>query len=50
MNMREGGIFWNYKNGTDVMTPQEVQFWIESAKKESYFTQDRELKFAPTEN
>ena len=50
MNMREGGIFWNYKNGSEVMTENEVKFWIESAKKESYFTQDRELKYVSTEN
>lgn len=50
MNMREGSIFWNYKNGSDVMTENEVKFWIESAKKESYFTQDREIKYTPIEN
>ena len=49
MNMREGGIFWNYKNGYSVMTEQEVKFWIDSAKKESYFTADREIKYTPTE-
>jgi glycosyltransferase involved in cell wall biosynthesis len=50
MNMREGGIFWNYKNGSEVMTESEVKFWIESAKKESYFTQDRDIKYVATEN
>ena len=50
MNMREGGIFWNYKNGSNVMTENEVKFWIESAKKESYFTQDRDIKYVATEN
>jgi hypothetical protein len=50
MNMREGGIFWNYKNGSEVMTESEVKFWIESAKKECYFTQDRDIKYVSIEN
>jgi glycosyltransferase involved in cell wall biosynthesis len=50
MNMREGGIFWNYKNGSEVMTETEVKFWVESAKKECYFTQDRDIKYVSTEN
>ena len=32
------------------MTESEVKFWIESAKKESYFTQDRDIKYVATEN
>lgn len=43
--MREGSIFWNYKNGNDVMTDEEVKFWISSAKKEYFFTEDRNIKF-----
>ena len=50
MNMREGSIFWNYKNGTEIITENEVKFWIESAKKESYFNHDRDIKFVSTEN
>ena len=43
--MREGSIFWNYKNGSDIMTDEEVKFWISSAKKEYFFTEDRNIKF-----
>ena len=49
MNMREGSIFWNYKNGNDRLSEDEVRFWIESAKKEYLFTADREIKYEPQE-
>lgn len=45
INMRPGGVFWNYKNGSDVMTEDEVKFWIDIAKKEHFFTSDREIKY-----
>jgi hypothetical protein len=44
-NMREGSVFWNYKNGKDKMSDDEVKFWIESAKKEYFFKEDRDIKF-----
>lgn len=47
MNLREGSIFWNYKNGNHKITDKEVSFWIESAKKEHFFTSDRNIKFEP---
>jgi hypothetical protein len=47
LNLREGSIFWNYKNGSDVMTPEEIKFWIDSAKKEHFFAVDRDIKFEP---
>jgi len=47
MNLREGSIFWNYKNGEEKVSDNEVQFWIESAKKEHFFTNDRDIKYAP---
>ena len=49
LNMREGGIFWNYKNGENTLTNDEVSFWIESAKKEHFFTSDRNIKYEPQE-
>lgn len=49
INLREGSIFWNYKNGTDVLTPNEVKFWVESAKKEFFFMNDRAIKYEPQE-
>jgi glycosyltransferase involved in cell wall biosynthesis len=47
INLREGSIFWNYKNGEDVLTEDEVRFWVESAKKDYFFIQDRALKYEP---
>jgi glycosyltransferase involved in cell wall biosynthesis len=49
MNMREGSIFWNYKNGEDRLSEDEVRFWIDSAKKEYLYTADREIKYEPQE-
>jgi hypothetical protein len=49
MNMREGSIFWNYKNGEDRLVEDEVRFWIESAKKEYLFTNEREINYEPQE-
>ena len=44
-NMREGSIFWKYKYGETPLTGDEVKFWIESAKKEHFFTEDRNIKY-----
>ena len=43
--LREGSIFWNYKSGSDVMTENEVKFWISAAKKEYFFNEDRNIKY-----
>jgi hypothetical protein len=48
-NLRQGSIFWNYKNGENVLTDDEVKFWIESAKKEYLFINDRNIKYEPQE-
>ena len=48
-NMREGSIFWNYKFGEDRISDNEVTFWLESAKKEHFFINDRNIKYAPQE-
>ena len=48
MNLREGSIFWNYKNGEQRVTDDEVRFWLESAKKEHFFVDDRNIKYEPT--
>jgi glycosyltransferase involved in cell wall biosynthesis len=44
-SMREGSIFWNYKNGENVMSENEVKFWISTAKKEYFFVDDRNIKY-----
>lgn len=49
MNLRHGSIFWNYKNGDEPLTDDEVSFWIDSAKKEHFFTSDRNIKYEPQE-
>jgi len=45
VNLREGSIFWNYKNGTEKMFEDEVKFWIQTAKREYFFTDDRVIKY-----
>lgn len=44
-NMREGSIFWNYKFGEDKMLEDEIKFWIQTAKKEFFFVDDRNIKY-----
>ena len=44
-NMREGSIFYNYKFGEDKMIDDEVKFWIQTAKKEFFFVDDRAIKY-----
>jgi hypothetical protein len=48
VNLREGSIFWNYKNGSDILTENEIKFWIESAKKEYFFKDERKLNYEPS--
>jgi glycosyltransferase involved in cell wall biosynthesis len=45
LNLREGSIFWNYKYSTEKMLEDEIKFWIQSAKKEYFFTEDRTIKY-----
>lgn len=46
-NLREGSIFWNYKNSDNKMLEDEVKFWIQTAKKEYFFIDDRIIKYEP---
>ena len=48
-NMREGSIFWNYKYGETPLTQDEITFWIDGAKKEHFFKEDRNIKFEPSD-
>ena len=52
-NMRPGSLFWEYKN-SEIMenriTPDEAKFWMESAKKEFFYTEDRPLNYEPSES
>ena len=45
MSMREGSIFWGYKNGESIISNGEVKFWISTAKKEYFFSNDRNIKY-----
>lgn len=45
INLREGSIFWNYKNGDHRILEDEVKFWVETAKKEYFFKDDRSIKY-----
>ena len=49
LNLREGSIFWNYKNGQDRLTDKEVTFWLETSKNEFFYTQDRNINYEPQE-
>lgn len=45
-NMREGSLFWNYRHeDATKIEPQEATFWIETAKKEYFFTTDRAITY-----
>ena len=45
VNLREGSIFWNYKFGETKMVEDEVKFWIQTAKREYFFADDRVIKY-----
>jgi hypothetical protein len=44
-NMREGSLFWTYKYGEEKISDDEVSFWLDTAKKEHFFTSDRNIKY-----
>lgn len=45
VNLREGSVFWNYKFGESKMVEDEVKFWIQTAKREYFFTDDRSINY-----
>ena len=44
-NMRPGSLFYEYKNGTSPITADEGRYWMDTAKKEYFFIEDREITF-----
>jgi hypothetical protein len=47
-NMRPGSLFWEYKNSVDEsfrIQPSEAHFWMETAKKEYFFNEDRDITY-----
>ena len=45
INLRQDSIFWDYKFGNNKLSEDEVKFWISTAKKEYFFTDDRNIKY-----
>lgn len=44
IHMRPNSLFYNYKySEISKIKPEEVKFWMEAAKKECFFNQDREI-------
>jgi hypothetical protein len=46
VNFREDSLFWNYKNNDDMkLSESEVKFWLETAKKEFFFKNNRDINY-----
>lgn len=46
VNFREDSLFWNYKNEeNNKLSEKEVKFWLDTAKKEFFFKNKREVIF-----
>ena len=45
-NQRISSLFWDYKNNPELKLEQdEAKFWVDTAKKEYFFTTDREVVY-----
>ncbi len=52
LNMREGSLFWLYKNSEAIeykIDPKEALFWMDAAKKEYLFNEDRNIIYEENE-
>jgi hypothetical protein len=46
VNFREDSLFWSYKNDDKMKLDEpEVKFWLETAKKEFFFKNKRDIKY-----
>jgi hypothetical protein len=46
VNFRENSLFWNYKNDEKtLLSEKEVKFWLETAKKEFFFKNKRDVNY-----
>jgi hypothetical protein len=46
VNLRENSLFWSYKNDEKMkLSENEVTFWLETAKKEYFFKNKREIRY-----
>jgi hypothetical protein len=44
VNMRKNSLFWQYKNDEAIkLKPEEAKFWMDTARKEFYFTEQRDI-------
>jgi len=51
VNMRPGSLFWDYKNSErQQVDSQQAKFWIDTAKKEYFFKDDRNIKYEESIN
>lgn len=47
VNLREDSLFWGYKNDEKLkLAEKEAKFWIDTAKKEFFFTNKREVNYS----
>jgi len=46
VNLREDSLFWLYKNDENsLLSEKEVKFWLDSAKKEFFFKNKRDVNY-----
>ena len=46
VNFREDSLFWKYKNNEETkLSDDEVKFWLETAKKEFFFKNKRDVNY-----
>lgn len=49
VNFRENSLFWSYKNDDSMkMGEDEVKFWLDTAKKEFFFKNKRDINYVTT--
>ena len=47
-NMRMDSLFWTYRfKENHIIDPEAAKFWVDSAKKEYFFKDDRQINFIP---
>lgn len=47
VNLREDSLFWQYKNDDGLkLEENEAKFWVETAKKEFFFNNKRDVKYS----
>jgi hypothetical protein len=46
VNLREDSLFWSYKNSDELkLKENEARFWVDTAKKEFFFTNKRDVSY-----